>query len=87
MARKWEAFSRPESQGRRATPPPGPARRARMAHSRWPAPLWPSRQRPLRRRLKVERGRGMLAKEKPPIFGLLQRGFEVVIRMPENASR
>src|SRR3954454_12333992 len=36
---------------------------------------------PRRRRLKGERGRGALAKEKPPIFGMLQRGGEVVIRM------
>jgi transposase len=31
--------------------------------------------------LKGERGRGTLAKEKPPIFGMIQRGGEVVIRM------
>src|SRR3954453_20682106 len=40
-----------------------------------------------RRRLKGERGRGTLAKEKPPIFGILQRGGEVVIRMLENVKR
>jgi transposase len=31
--------------------------------------------------LKGERGRGTLAKEKPPIFGMIQRGGEVMIRM------
>ena len=40
-----------------------------------------------RRRLKGERGRGTLAKEKPPIFGMLQRGGEVVIRMLENVKQ
>src|SRR5262245_17904685 len=42
---------------------------------------------PRRRRLKGERGRGTLAKEKPPIFGMLQRGGEVVIRMPEDVQQ
>jgi hypothetical protein len=37
-----------------------------------------------RRRLKGKRGRGTLATEKPPIFGMIQRGGEVVIRMLEN---
>jgi transposase-like protein len=40
-----------------------------------------------RRRLEGERGRGTLAKEKPPIFGMLQRGGEVVIRMLENVKQ
>jgi transposase-like protein len=40
-----------------------------------------------RRRLKEERGRGTLAKEKPPIFGMLQRGGEVVIRMLGNVQQ
>ena len=34
-----------------------------------------------RRRLKAERGRGTLEKEKPPIFGMIQRTGQVVIRM------
>ena len=33
------------------------------------------------RRLKGAPGRGTLAKEKPPIFGMIQRGGEIVIRM------
>src|SRR4051794_173807 len=40
-----------------------------------------------RRRLKGERGQGTLAKEKPPIFGMLQRGGEVVIRMLANVQQ
>jgi transposase len=37
--------------------------------------------------LKGERGRGTLAKEKPPIFGMLQRTGEVMIRMLENVQQ
>ncbi len=40
-----------------------------------------------RRRLKGARGRGTLAKEKPPIFGMLQRGGEVVIHMLANVQQ
>jgi len=40
-----------------------------------------------RRRLKGARGRGTLATEKPPVFGLLQRGGEVVIQMLENVQQ
>ena len=42
---------------------------------------------PVPRRLKGERGRGTLAKEKSPIFGMLQRGGEVVIRRLENVKQ
>ncbi|MBD2178303.1 IS1595 family transposase, partial [Pseudanabaena sp. FACHB-1998] len=40
-----------------------------------------------RNRLKGIRGRGTLEKEKPPIFGMIQRGGEVVIRMLENVQQ
>lgn len=40
-----------------------------------------------RNRLKGERGRGTLEKEKPPVFGMLQRGGEVVIQMLENVQQ
>ena len=40
-----------------------------------------------RRRLKGQRGRGTLATEKPPIFGMLQRGGQVVIEMLENVQQ
>lgn len=38
------------------------------------------------RRLKGERGRGTLEKEKPPVLGMLQRDGEVVIRMLANVQ-
>jgi len=37
--------------------------------------------------LKGERGRGTLAKEKPPIFGMIQRTGEVLIRMLANVQQ
>ncbi len=40
-----------------------------------------------RRRLKGKRGRGTLANEKPPIFGMLQRDGQVVIAMLPNVQR
>lgn len=40
-----------------------------------------------RRRLKGARGRGTLAKEKPPIFGLLQRDGDVAIQMLSNVQQ
>src|SRR5262249_61693763 len=43
--------------------------------------------RPGRRRLKGAPGRGTLAKEKPPIFGMLQRSGQLVIRMLADVKR
>src|SRR3954463_12168423 len=40
-----------------------------------------------RRRLKGAPGRGTLAKEKPPTFGMIQRGGQIVIRMLENVQQ
>jgi transposase-like protein len=40
-----------------------------------------------RRRLKGKRGRGTLAKEKPPIFGLFQRNGDVAIQMLPNVQQ
>lgn len=37
-----------------------------------------------RRRLKGERGRGTLAKDKRPILGLVRRGGELVLRMQRH---
>jgi transposase-like protein len=37
--------------------------------------------------LKGKRGRGTLAKEKPPIFGMIQRTGAVLIRMLENVKQ
>ena len=42
------------------------------------------RRKGRRNRLKGARGRGTLAKEKPPIFGMIQRGGQVVIRILED---
>ena len=40
-----------------------------------------------RNRLKGSRGRGTLAKEKPPILGLIQRNGEVIIKMLANVQQ
>ena len=37
--------------------------------------------------MKGERGRGTLAKEKPPILGMIQRSGAVVIRMLEDVKQ
>lgn len=37
--------------------------------------------------MKGARGRGTLEKEKPPIFGMIQRSGDVVIRMLENVQQ
>ncbi len=40
-----------------------------------------------RNRIKGSRGRGTLEKEKPPIFGMIQRGGEVAIKMLQNVQQ
>ncbi len=40
-----------------------------------------------RRRLKGSPGRGTLAGEKPPVFGMIQRNGEVVLHMLENVQQ
>ena len=40
-----------------------------------------------RRRLKGARGRGTLEKEKPPVFGMVQRGGEVILKMLPNVQQ
>ena len=37
-----------------------------------------------RRRLKGKEGRGTLEKERPPVFGMIQRGGQVVINLLAN---
>jgi len=44
-------------------------------------------RRARRRRLKGAPGRGTLAKEKPPIFGMIERGGEVRMIMLENVQQ
>ena len=45
------------------------------------------RRKGRRNRLKGAPGRGTLEKEKPPIFGMIQRGGQVVIHMLENVRQ
>jgi len=40
-----------------------------------------------RRRLKGARGRGTAEKDKPPIFGMIERGGDVLIKMLENVQQ
>ena len=40
-----------------------------------------------RRRLKTKSGRGTLKKEKPPIFGMIQRQGEVILKMLPNVKQ
>lgn len=40
-----------------------------------------------RRRLKGARGRGTLAKEKPPVLGMIQRSGQIIIRMLSNVKQ
>src|SRR5215510_13759653 len=40
-----------------------------------------------RRRLKGQAGRGTLAKESPPVFGMMQRGGQVVINLLANVQQ
>lgn len=42
---------------------------------------------PRRRKLKGSRGRGTLATERPPVFGMIQRSGEVRIWMLENVQQ
>jgi len=47
-----------------------------------------SKERPgRRRRLQSKAGRGTLAKERPPVFGMLQRGGQVVISLLANVKQ
>ncbi|MGB1249322.1 MAG: transposase [Candidatus Promineifilaceae bacterium] len=40
-----------------------------------------------RRRLKGKRGRGTAENDKPPIFGMVQRGGQMVIQMLDNVKQ
>jgi len=42
---------------------------------------------PRRRRLKGKRGRGTAATEKPPVFGMVQRGGQVILRLLDNVQQ
>jgi transposase-like protein len=56
-------------------------------HKGHPAAVRKKGRKGRRNRLKGARGRGTLEKEKPPIFGMIQRGGEVVIRMLANVKQ
>src|SRR3954465_8938924 len=56
-------------------------------HKGHPEAVRKKQRRGRRRRLKGERGRGTLEKEKPPIFGMIQRTGEVAIRMLANVQQ
>ena len=56
-------------------------------HKGFPDAVKKQGRRGRRRRLKGARGRGTLEKEKPPIFGMIQRGGAVVIRRVENVQQ
>jgi transposase-like protein len=56
-------------------------------HKGHPASVRAQGRQGRRRRLKGARGRGTLAKEKPPILGMIERGGAVVIRMLENVKQ
>ncbi len=56
-------------------------------HKGFPDPAKKQGRRGRRRRLKGARGRGTLEKEKPPIFGMIQRGGAVAIRMVEHVQQ
>ncbi len=40
-----------------------------------------------RRRLKGSRGRGTAQKDKPPIFGMIERGGKIIIKMLDNVQQ
>ena len=40
-----------------------------------------------RRRLKGKRGRGTMEKERPPVFGMIERGGQVVINLLANVKQ
>jgi len=56
-------------------------------HKGNPEAVKQKRRRGRRNRLKTARGRGTLAKEKPPIVGIIERSGQVVIRMLENVKQ
>lgn len=56
-------------------------------HKGNPAAVKKKNRKGRRNRLKGARGRGTLAKEKPPILGLIERGGDVVITMLENVKQ
>ena len=56
-------------------------------HKGQPDKVHAAERKPRRRRLKGKRGRGTAANEKPPIFGMIQRGGMLALRMLENVQQ
>jgi transposase-like protein len=56
-------------------------------HKGQPEAVKKKRRTGRRRRLKGKRGRGTLDKERPPVFGMMQRGGQVVISMLANVKQ
>jgi transposase-like protein len=56
-------------------------------HKGQPDKVAKAQRRPRRRRLKGARGRGTKATEKPPIFGMVQRSGEAVVRLLDNVRQ
>ena len=56
-------------------------------HTGNPAAVREKGRKGRRNRLKGARGRGTLEKEKPPIFGMIQRSGEMVIQMLPNVQQ
>jgi transposase-like protein len=56
-------------------------------HKGHPAAVQEKGRKGQRNRLKGPCGRGTLEKEKPPIFGMIQRGGQVVINMIANVKQ
>jgi len=56
-------------------------------HKGKPTAVKAQKRKGRRNRLKGSRGRGTLAKEKPPILGMIQRNGEVVIKMLPNVQQ
>lgn len=56
-------------------------------HKGYPAIVASKKRKGRRRKLKGKRGRGTLAKEKPPVLGMIQRNGEVFIKMLPNVQQ
>jgi len=56
-------------------------------HKGQPAKVIAAQRKSRCRKLKGSRGRGTLATERPPIFGMIQRNGEVRIQMLECSTR
>jgi transposase-like protein len=56
-------------------------------HKGYPEAVKKKKRTGRRRRLKGKGGRGTLEKERPPVFGMIQRGGQVVITMLANVKQ